>query len=205
MLRVTRPVIASALLLALVACKRERSGYAGGTIDTTQLPVSSESLPIAAAPGYMSTTWSGPVIIGFATMANDGEIQLAMLGEKKATDSRVKAYARQMLAAHKEMKADAEKMAKGLKEGIDTTAKATKELAEHLNNKIKELTEKPAGKEWDEEYMEVMVEGHENVLKRLQEALEKANTTELRAALDTTIAKVKTHLSQARDLPDKID
>ena len=43
MVRATRPAIASALLLALVACQRERSGSAGGAIDTTRPSVSPRS------------------------------------------------------------------------------------------------------------------------------------------------------------------
>ena len=69
---------------------------------------------------------------------------------------------------------------------------------------LRELTEERPGKDWDEDYMEAMVEGHERVLKHLQDAIKAANAGELRTALEADAAKVQAHLNKAREIKDKI-
>lgn len=205
MIRATRPAIAGVLLLAaLAACKRDKQGYAGGMLDTAR-----PAMPMDTGMPMMPSTssavkWSSPAIIGFAATADNGEIQLGTLAAKKGTRADVKAFGQQMVKDHNAMLADVKKLASKLGVAVDTTAEDARELADDVRDELKELNEKAAGLDWDEEYMKSMVEGHEKVLKQLQEALQRTNDAEVKQALQSAITKVQAHLTTARDVRSKL-
>jgi putative membrane protein len=203
-------IAAIALLATLGACKRDRTGTAGGVIDTARLNMSPDSAPLFApesvSPGYApATDKSSPAIVGFAATASDGEIMLGKLAVTKATNPEVKSFAQMMVDDHTKMLADTKALAAKLGIMLDTAAADARRLAGRAREEMRELTEERPGKDWDEDYMEAMVEGHQRVLTRLQDAAKAANPGELRTALEAAAAKVQAHLNRARELKDKID
>jgi len=197
-----KPAIAGALVLTtLAACQREKSGYAGGTLDTSRVPEESASPSATMA----RTAWSSPAILGFSAVANAGEVALGRLGEMKATNPQVKAFAQQMVRDHQGMLNDTQRLAAKLGTVLDTTADAASDLGSDARDELRKLAGKASGREWDEDFMETMVEGHEKVLNHLQEAAKNTNVAEVRSALDTAAATVQTHLARAREIKAKID
>jgi hypothetical protein len=88
--------IAAVTASSLVACKNNKEAAAmdsaAGRVDSAAVMDSAkrtDSINATARSG-----WTEPSILGFAAAANAGEIQLAQLGVKKATNAKVKAYAR---------------------------------------------------------------------------------------------------------------
>ena len=209
MTRATRPLIAAiALLATLGACKRDRT--AGGVIDTARLNMSPDSAPLFApesvSPGNApAADRSAPAILGFAATASNREITLGNLALTKATNPAVKAYAQQEVTEHTTMLADLKAIATTLGVMLDTASADARRLADLTREEVRELTEEPRGKDWDEDYMEAMVEDHQKVLTRLQEAARGTNAGELRTALEAAAAKVQAHLKRARELKDQID
>src|SRR6185503_15717498 len=67
---------------AMAACKKDNSeSSAGGTLDTTSVvKPATDSLLLTPAP--VVAKWSSPIVLGFATEANTGEVELGKLGEK---------------------------------------------------------------------------------------------------------------------------
>ena len=59
-----------------------------------------------------SNGWTDAQILAFATAANKGEIAEGKLAETKATNAKVKAFARQMVADHTKMLAEGTAFAK---------------------------------------------------------------------------------------------
>ena len=202
MIRAMKPAIAGAIVLTtLAACQRERGGYAGGTLDTTRVPVDSTSPSAMMA----RTAWSSPAILGFSAVANTGEVALGRLGEMKATNPEVKAFAQQMVRDHQVMLDDTKRLATKLGAVLDTTAEAASDLGNDTRDELRKLADKASGRDWDEDFMETMVEGHEKVLDHLQDAAKNTNAAEVRSALDTAAAKVQSHLARARQIKAKID
>jgi putative membrane protein len=202
MIRAMKPAIAGAIVLStLAACQRDKGGYAGGTLDTTRIPVDSTSSSAMMA----RTAWSSPAILGFAAIANTGEIALGRLGEMKATNPEVKAFAQQMVRDHQAMLDDTRKLGTRLGAVLDTTADAASDLANDARDELRKLADKASGRDWDEDFMDTMVEGHEKVLNHLQDAAKNANVAEVRSALDAAVAKVQSHLAKAREIKAKID
>lgn len=206
MIRLTRPAVAGAVLaVAAIACQGKREQYSSGALDTTagtSVPARDTTAP---PPSVASTKWSSPTIIGFVETANSDEIALGKLGRTKATNPQVKAYARLMVTDHTSMLADSKKLASKLSVAADTMADDVTDLAKDGHEALKELTEKAAGADWDKNYIDKMVDGHQKVLDKLQDAAKNTNDTELRAALESAVGKVQTHLTKAKDLKEKLN
>jgi putative membrane protein len=204
MLRLTRPALAGvAAAFALAACKGKTEQTAGGTVDTgmAKLGRGVDTL-MSKLPG--TTTWSNPVIIGYATTANSDEIMLGKLAVKKAKNGDVKAFARMMVTDHTKMLADTKQLGTKLSVTADTTEGAVRDLANSASSAEKELTDKPAGADWDKNYMDKMVAGHETVLDKLRDAA-KTTDVEVRTALEGAITKVEAHLNKAKEVRAKLD
>src|SRR4051812_35937461 len=95
MIQLTRPVVAGlALIAALGACKKD-NGAAVDTTAATTARVDTSAAATTTAPA--DNKWSTASVAGFTWAANEGEYQLGQLGEKKATNASVKAFAKEMV------------------------------------------------------------------------------------------------------------
>jgi len=200
-------LIAFAVVTAsgLGACKgRESAAYdtAAGRVDTTTPAASTrraDSLSMTPRSG-----WTDSAILGFVGAANEDEIRLGQLGEKKATNSKVKAFAREIVADHRAMTAEAKSLASKLSATADTAADAARDALNRGRDQIKDLTEKAAGADWDKDFMDKMVDDHQKVLDKLQDAAKNTTNADLRAALEKATGKVQQHLTKAQDIKTNV-
>ena len=132
------------------------------------------------------------------------KIALGQLGESKATSATVKAFARRMVTDHKAMMSEAMALSTKMSVMGDTTANDAKDLINHGNDEMKELTDKAAGTDWDKNYMDKMVDDHQKVLDKLQDAAKNTTNADLRAALEKTTGKVQQHLTKAKDIDSNL-
>lgn len=197
--------IAAVTASSLVACKNKETAAmdsAAGRVDSATVMDSAkrtDSINATARSG-----WTEPMILGFAAAANNGEIQLGQLGVKKATNAKVKAYARELVAEHRELLAEGKSMAKKLSSTADTAADAVRDLMNHVRDELKDLTEKPAGADWDKDFINKMIDDHQKVLDKLQDAAKNTTNTDLRAALEKATGKVQQHLTKAQDIKTNV-
>jgi putative membrane protein len=205
MIRLTRPAVAGMLLaVALAACKGNKEQYSSGAIDTAKALTTPDSAAAASTAAPVMVAWLGPTVIGFAETANAGEVTLGRLAEKKATNPDVKAYARLMVTDHSAMLAETKKLAAKVHIAADTTVQQVRDLMSQAADAMQELTAKPASADWDKNYMDKMVAGHQMVLGRLQEAARTTTDADVKQALETAIGKVQTHLTRAQDVRAKL-
>jgi putative membrane protein len=144
--------------------------------------------------------WTEPSILGYASAANSGEIELGQLGVKKATNAKVKAYARELVAEHRTMLAEGKSMATKLSATADTAVDNVRDLMNHVRDEVKDLTEKAAGADWDKDFINKMIDDHQKVLDKLQDAAKNTTNADLRAALEKATGKVQQHLTKAQDI-----
>ena len=205
-----RPAAAGILTLALfAACKKDQDRYASGSLDT--LKASPKADTVRPADTVTTTTsaptndkWSSPNVLGFAIVANTGEVELGKLAQKKATHADVKTFAKMMVTDHSAMLADTKKLGSKLSVTADTAADDARDLMNHGRDAMKELTEKAAGADWDKNYMDKMVDGHKDVLAKLQDAAKNTPDAQLKTALESAVGKVQTHLTKAEDIRAKL-
>lgn len=143
-------------------------------------------------------------IVAVTSTANKGEIEMAEIATKNATNPEVKNFAAMMITQHRDMEskgkalatkakitpADSEASAR-LKSNVDTTVSALK-------------TQK--GKEFDKAYMESQVKAHRDVLDVFDtKLLPSAQHGELKTLLADGRAHVATHLAKAQEIQSKLE
>ena len=169
--------------------------------DTTAAPAT-DTTASAGAVASPKNDWTDAQIIAFAEAANAGEIQEAQVAKQKATNPAVKKFALLMISDHTTMQADTKALATKLAITPDTSKSDVTDLAKDAQKDIKDLSDKKAGKDWDEDYMGKQVDTHQKVLDKLNDASQSVKSPDLKNALDESIAKVQGHLTQAKAIKD---
>ena len=173
-----------------------RTDSAAGRVDSAASAMATDSANRANA----ASSWTNDHIFGFAHNANNGEIALGKLAATKATNSMVKSFGSQMVKDHQAMMGDAHALMSKVNATADSTWDDAKDLAGDGDEKLKELTEKDKGADWDKNYIESQVDIHQRVLDKLTDAAKNSTDTTITNALIKTTAKVQEHLTKAQSI-----
>jgi putative membrane protein len=201
---ISRFTVASAVAACTVLGACQKKGDVA-TSDTTAAPAMANATDTTASGGAVASPkndWTDAQILAFAASANAGEVQEGQLAEKKATNPAVKNFAKLMVTDHTKMLADTRALEKKLAITADSSKDEVKDLNKHGQDELKDLTNKKAGKDWDEDYIEKQVDDHQKVLDKLNDATQSAKSADLKNALNESIAKVQGHLTQAKAIKD---
>lgn len=185
----------------LVACKPKDNA----ATDTTSSAgaVATDSANRAAADSTANRGgWTDGQILAFATTANTGEIAEGRLAQTKATNAKVKAFARQMVTDHSAMLTEGKTFATKNNITPDSTKSDVTDLSKDARDELKELTDKAKGADWDKEFIEHEIDGHKKVLDKLQDAEKATTNPQLKEMLTKAIGKVQEHLTKAQDIHD---
>jgi putative membrane protein len=120
------------------------------------------------------------------------EVDVSQSVVNRLTNPQVKQFAEMMVTEHS--RANAELMSLAAAKGVTAPAKESK-FAEKWSKKTDEL---------DEDYMEEMVEDHENAVK-LYEKASKSEDAEIAAFARKTLPKLQQHFAQAKELEKLVD
>ena len=118
------------------------------------------------------------------------EVELGQLAANKAVSADVKKFAKMMVDDH--TKANNELKSLAAQKGITLPAM----LMEKHQKMVNDLTAK-TGKEFDKEYMNMMVDDHKEDIDAFEKAAEKGNDADLKAFAAKTIPTLKQHLEMA--------
>lgn len=173
-----------------------RVDSAAGRVDSAASAMAMDSANRANA----ATSWTNDHIFGFVHNANNGEIALGKLASTKATNSQVKAYGSQMVKDHQAMMKDTHTLMGKVNATPDSTWDDAKDLAGDGSEKLKELTEKQKGADWDKNYIESQVDMHQRVLDKLTDAAKSSTDTTVTNALIKANATVQEHLTKAQSI-----
>lgn len=169
--------------------------------DTTAA-LAADTTASAGAVASPKSDWTDAQILGFASTASAGEIQEAQLAKSKASNPAVKKFALLMISDHTKMLADGKALATKLAITPDTSKSDVSDLAKDAQNDMKDLSDKKAGKDWDEDYIGKQVDAHQKVLDKLNDASQSVKSPDLKNALNESIAKVQGHLTQAKAIKE---
>jgi putative membrane protein len=201
MIRISRPAIAGLMLAAgLAACKKEAPATDTTAMAKTDTTTAAAATTTTPAP----SKWTAPSTVGFAWAANDGEIPIAKLAETKAGNADVKAYAKMLVADHTKMLADVKALATKQSITPDTTMDDVKDAMGHARDELKDLTDKAKGADWDKDFIGKMVDDHQKVLDKLQDAVKNTSDSTITKALTAASGKVQQHLTKAQELQAKL-
>ncbi len=202
----TTGLIAGALAVsALGACKKGgsyasdtsvmRVDSAAGRADTMKQPLDS---------GTPSGQFADASVLGFATVANRGEIALGKLGEKMATNPQVKSFARMLVTDHEKLLTGTSQLSSKLAAPVDTSSGDAADLANHDMGEIKDLMGKAKGADWDKAFLDQVIEGHQKILSGLQADAKGSPSASVRSSLEQASGVVQQHLTKAQDLKTNV-
>jgi putative membrane protein len=173
-------------------------------------------------------------IVWHVHQANEEEIQEATLAQQKSQSVAVKDFAKQMLADHQAAEEQVRAYASSHQIDLDalgrellrrnadrlelerrarTVGSATGEWAYTWENtlpswdegqKTLERLRKLDGGAFDREFVQHMIDGHQQVVDRLTTARDRGVSSDLRALIDGLLPTLKRHLATARSLQDAI-
>lgn len=126
------------------------------------------------------------------------EIQLGKLAQQKSTNADVKALGKMMVEQHE--KAAATLKATAAKKNITLPTS----LTEDGQKEFKDLNDK-SGHDFDKKYANMMIDGHEKLIKRMEKASEKAEDADIRMWAANMLPTLRTHLEHAKMVKEKVD
>lgn len=130
----------------------------------------------------------------FVTKAADGgqdEVQLAQLAAQRATNPDVRSFAQKLVDDHS--KVNSELMSLAAQKSVKVDMDNDKDRAyKRLNKK--------SGAEFDQEFVEHMIDEHEKAIKLFEKASTDAKDSELRSFAASHVAHLREHLQEAQSL-----
>jgi putative membrane protein len=126
------------------------------------------------------------------------EIELGKLAQQKSTNKDIQALGKMMVDQH--MKASADTKALAGKKNVTLPSSLTekgKEAYEDLNGKT--------GHDFDKAYADMMVDGHEKTIEKMEKASEKAEDADIRMWAANMLPVLRTHLEHAKMTKEKVD
>jgi putative membrane protein len=149
-----------------------------------------------------------------AAMTNMAEIQLGNLAEQKAQSPQVKDFAQMMVRDHTKANDDLKQIAKA--QNIDLPTQLDDEHQD-LRQKLQGLS----GADFDREYMDAMVDGHQDAVDMLKDHADDLGKTQPNAPVGTsgstsarvaadqwaanTLPAVQGHLDRAKQIKERLE
>jgi putative membrane protein len=126
------------------------------------------------------------------------EIGLGKLAQQKSTNPDVKALGKMMVEQHEKSSAALKEAAAKKNISLPTS------LTEDGQKAYKDLNDKN-GHDFDKKYVDMMISGHEDLIKKMEKASEKAADADIRMWAANMLPTLRTHLEHAKLTKEKVD
>lgn len=194
-------VVACAVTLGLAtqSCNNNNESTTTTTEDSTKMSSSVTEKVNEATTNVKEAAVHNPdsTFVAEVVVANNEEIRLLQEGADKGTSKELKSHAKMMIADHK-----------GLKKKMEAYA-ASKNYPVMNNDegdaakKISDMSSK-TGKDWDKEWVDAMVSGHEKTIGKFEGAQGQVNDQELKTMITNTLPTLRSHLEMVKGMQDKM-
>jgi putative membrane protein len=177
----------SLVLVAALLCATGGASMAQDTATSAQSATTEQSS--AAAKEFVAQA-------GTSGLA---EVEMGELGAKKATNGQVKAFAKQIVADHTKANQELVTVSKG--KGVQVPSSRT---SLHKAT-IEKFQQQEAGKNFDRDYMEQMVQDHKADVELFETAADDEKLDlDLRSYAKRTLPTLRDHLKQAQTIQSKL-
>jgi putative membrane protein len=200
-------MIALSAATLLVACKPKDNAAtdtttAAGAVATGSDSANRARTDSANTSANNNNNWTDGQILAFTSTANRGEIAEGKLAETKATNAKVKAFARQIVTDHTAMLTEGNSFAKKNNITPDSTKSDVQDLQKDASSELQDLNSKAKGADWDKEFVDHEIDGHKKVLDKIHNAQNATTNAQLKDMLTKAATKVQQHLDKAQALKD---
>lgn len=164
---------------------------------TLLAPAAILALTCACAFGANKVSAQDQGFINKAWNINTAEIQLGQMAQQKATNEQVKQFGEKMINDHTELNNQLSNLATQCGATLPT------ELT-HKNKKMSDKLSKLNGSEFDKEYMNDMIKGHEQAVAAFKKESKDAAQTPVDKWAGKTVAMLEGHLDQAKQVGQEV-
>lgn len=126
------------------------------------------------------------------------EIEIGKLAQQKGTDPEIKKFGKMLVDDHTKSSGTVKTLAS--RKNISLPESLTEKGKEAYNK----LNEK-SGIEFDKKFAEMMVEGHEKMIEKMNKVAEKAADEEIRVWASNKIPTLTSHLEHAKKMKEIVD
>ena len=187
-------VLALSTLVVLSSCAKKSEETTSSTVSTT--PVESTTTPATSGP-------SDAEIAATVTAANDTDIENGKLALSKSANSEVKAFAKEMVAAHTQLNDQGKALLTKL--NVTPTDNPTSTSIRTGGDSNRETLKGLSGAAFDKAYISSEVDLHQSVLDQLDNTLiPSAQNAELKDLLQKARPTISAHLDHAKMLKEKL-
>jgi putative membrane protein len=194
-----KKIFFSGLIFTALCIGCNNSSDSSKSSDSTS--VKSDSMTMKNDTGSSAVTEKNPSSVSKAdsefimTAANAGmtEVTLGNIAIKNSSNDKVKAFGEMMVKDHSAAGDELKKIA--MAANISVPDALSEESQKHVAS-----LEKMHGKDFDKAYINMMVEGHEKVLKEFEDIQAKGADAELKAFAGKTVPVIKGHLDSAKSI-----
>jgi putative membrane protein len=196
-------VVAPLVLVGLLsACGeragREETGSASGTPSATDTTAVSTDTTATSS----SADLSDANIVAILDHANQADSAAGALAAKKATNPKVKQFAKMMMADHQTLRKQGADLAKKL--GVTPEPPANDPVTPLEKQETEALQAAPKGVEFDRTYIQQEVAAHQAVLDLAKQSHEAADNAELKALIEQAQPLIENHLKQAQAIEKEL-
>jgi putative membrane protein len=158
----------------------------------------SASMAQDAATSAQSTA-SAKEFVEKAGTSGLAEVEMGELGAQKATNGQVKAFAKRIVADHKKANAELQTAIKG--KGLQVPSSRS----DMHKSTMEKFNQQDAGKGFDRDYMEQMVEDHKADVELFETAADNEQLdADLRGYAKRVLPTLRDHLTQAQTIQSKL-
>lgn len=127
------------------------------------------------------------------------EVEMGELGAQKATNGQVKAFAKRVVADHTKANQELVTVSKGKGVQVPSSRSAMHKAT------VEKFQQQDAGKNFDRDYMEQMIEDHKADVELFETAADDAQLDlDLRSYAKRTLPTLREHLTQAQTIQSKL-
>lgn len=134
------------------------------------------------------------------TAASSGrmEVELGKLAQEKAQDQQVKDFAQKLVNEHQQANNKLKNIAS------NQNINVPQQMKDDHKNKVEDLREK-SGQEFDKEYMDIVVNAHEDDISEFEDAQDDVKNQELKSWISSTLPNLRNHLEEAKRIQDNLE
>ena len=163
----------------------------GTSSDTSRSTYGTGSSSTTASRSSDKLSWGDRRFVSKAAEEGHTEHQIAELAAQRATNPEVKSYAQKLVQDHSKVNSELKSIAS--QKNVDLDIDDDKDRAYKRLNK-------QSGSEFDQEFVEHMIDAHEKDIKMYEKAASDAKDSEIRSFASKHVASLREHLQQAQSL-----
>ncbi len=198
-IRLSAAVAGGFLLAGLLACEKKADQSTGMTRTEVE---GDTAAPAGGAATATTPAYSDANIVALLDHANEADSAAGAVAAKKATNPKVKEFAKLMMSEHHALRQQGRQLAEKL--GVTPQPPADDPVTQLASKETAALESSPKGAEFDRTYIDQEIAAHEAVLDLAGRAHDSAQNPELKKLIEQAKPVIEKHLEQAKTIKSSL-